>query len=529
MISSTRRYHHDAARADRVVRFCKSLRQTKGEWSGRPLVLLPWQIEATGKIFGTLDETDARRYRVVYVSIPRKNGKTTWAAALALYMLGFDGEQGGEGYMVAGDKEQAAIGFGIAAGMVEQSRSLSERFRIIKSTRRIVDQKTGSVLRVVSADAKLRHGSNPSFVLADEVHVWPQRDLWDALQTGRGARRQPLTIALTTAGDKMESLESDLYDYARRVRDGIVDDDRWLPILYEADRTDDWQDEAVWHKANPSIDVTIPIEYLRDEARSASEVPALQNTFKRLYLNIRGIDEPSRYLPLSAWDACSSDPIREEDLEGRTCYGGLDLSSVDDLSAWVLVFEPDEPGGLIPILARVWCPGDGITTRSKRDRVPYDVWARQGHLLVTPGSSIDYDLIKEQIVNDSRKFGLVDAGFDRWGAHMVIPSLTDADVEMVETGMGYKTMSPAMGEMLRLCLSSRFQHGGNPLLRWCVENLRVDTDPAGNVKPTKARSKEKIDPLVALAMAVDRLSRHGASGDSTASVYDNPDYGVRVL
>lgn len=443
--------------------------------------------------------------------IPTHN--STIAAGVALYLLFADGEMGAEVFSAAADRDQAAIVFNTAKQMVEMSPELAKRAEVYKNA--ILVPATGSVYRVLSADAPTKHGLNAHGIIFDELHAQPNRELWDVLTTSIGARRQPLVFAITTAGYDRNSICWEQHEYARQVQEGIIDDPSFLPCIYAADEKDDWRDEVVWHKANPSLGVALSLEYLREEARRAEHVPAYQNTFRRLHLN-QWTSQEERWLDMAEWDGCAA-PVDAAQLKGRECYGGLDLASTSDIAAFVLVFPPRDGEGLYQVLPFFWIPRDNMYERSLRDRVPYDAWVREGLIEATPGKVIDFDHIRHRIEQLAQVYHIREIAFDRWGAIQISQALEEAGLTMVQFGQGFASMSPPTKELLRLVLDRRIAHGGHPVLRWMADNLVVKQDPAGNVKPDKAKSREKIDGMVALIMALDRALRR--EGEKT-SIYE---------
>jgi phage terminase large subunit-like protein len=489
----------------------ESLVQVKGQWAGQRFTLLPWQRKVTETLFGTLRDDGTRQYRTCYVEVPRKNGKSTWAAAMVLKLLCADGEAGAEVYGAAGDRDQAGIVFAAAAEMARATSGLGSALKIIDSTKRIVYQRTGSFYRAIPADASGSHGFNASGIVLDEAHVQPNRELYDVLVTSVGARRQPLVFIITTAGYDRNSLCWELHEYARQVAAGIIDDPTFLPVLFGADEADDWQDEAVWQKANPSLGQTVPLDFLRTEAARAKEVPAYENTFRRLYLN-QWTQQETRYLPMAAWDACAA-PIGET--VGRACWLGLDLSSTTDLTALAALY-PDGLG--YDIAMHFWLPEHGIVERERRDRVPYREWARAGWLTLTEGNVIDYAAIKAavyQIVERSRVRALA---YDPWNSSQLLVELGGEGVPVEAVRQGFASLSAPTKELLALVLAGRVRHGGNPVLRWMADNVMVSTDPAGNLKPDKGKSTQRIDGIVAVVTALSRAML--AEGDGM-SVYES--------
>lgn len=495
----------DSRAAAVVLRFFERvLVHSKGEWAGRPFVLSAWQRAIVREIFGRKLSSGERQYRTAYIEVPRKNGKSTLAAGLALALLFADGEPGAEIYSAAADREQASIVFEEAQRMVEASPHLSKLAQVYK--RAIVVPGTHSVYRVLSADAYTKHGLNAHGIIFDELHAQPNRELWDVLTTSTGARRQPLTVAITTAGYDRESICWEQHEYARQIAQGIIEDQSFFGYIAAADESDDWLDESVWAKANPGLGDTVKLDYLRNEARRAQLTPAYQNTFRRLHLD-QWTQQETRWLSLDRWDACGA-PFDPKLLDGAACYGGLDLASSSDIAAFVLCF-PSEAGEeeRYTWLPFFWIPQENMIERARKDRVPYDAWVRDGLMTATEGNVIDYAYIVRDIEALGERYNIKEIAFDRWGAFQVSQALVAAGFEMVGFGQGFASMAAPTKDLLRLVLDGKLRHGGQPVLRWMADNLVVSTDPAGNVKPNKAKSTEKIDGMVAGIMALDRATR----------------------
>jgi len=493
------------AAATEAVRFINDLTHTKAEWAGQPFRLRRWQEALIRTLFGTLQaDRKTRQYRTCYIEIPRKNGKTELAAAIALYMLLVDPEPGAEIYGAAVDLEQASLAFNVAVQMLRNDPDLASAVEIIPSRRRIVHYASGSIYRAIPADAPSAHGYNASAVIYDELHAAPNRELWDVLTTSMGARRQPLTFVITTAGYDRHSICWELHAYAERVRDGVLVDPTFLPILYGAPAEADWLDEAVWRRTNPALGDFRSLDEMRTMARQAQEVPARQNTFRRLYL-CQWTESESRWFDPAVWAEGAGEPVTLESLRGRRAVLGLDLSSTTDLTAAVLAV-PEVDGG-VRAAAQFWLPEDHLPERVRRDRAPYDVWARDGHLTLTPGNVIDYDHVLAWVLALTEEHGIdvVDVGFDPWNATHLITRLQEAGVPCTAVRQGFGSLSAPSKHLETLVVGRKLRHGGHPALTWCAGNVVTETDPAGNLKPSKRKSTERIDGIVALVTALNRV------------------------
>lgn len=512
---------------DRAVAFVRALKHTKGKWAGLRFGLQPWQEEILRAIFGQV-ENGKRRVRTSYLEVPRKNGKTELAAGIALYMLFADGEKGAEIYSAAADRDQASLVFNAAAQMVRASKVLSGRCKIIDSQKRIVVPESASFYRALSAEAYTKHGLNASGIIFDELHAQPNRELWDVLATSQGAREQPLTLAITTAGWDRNSICWEMHEYARKVSDGVVEDPTFHGAIYGAAEEEDWTDPEVWARANPNLGVSVHPEFLETECARAKENPAAENVFRRLYLN-QWTRQETRWIPLAAWDACREE-IDWEAYRGRECYAGLDLSATTDLTALLLVFPPEVEGGAYLARPFFWVPADTLELRERRDHVPVEYWVRAGYLEPTPGNVIDTDWILRRLGELMEAYQIRELAFDRWGSQKIVADLQtrlDFTVDereaelggrplLVQFGQGFASMGSPTKTFEELVLGRRIHHDGNPVLRWNVDSAVVDTDAAGNRKPNKAKSTSRIDGLVALLMGLERASAR----QSQASVYE---------
>lgn len=512
----------DAAKAQHAVSFINCLKHTKGQWRGNAFDLLPWQDKIIRDLFGTVKADGYRQYNTAYIEIPKKNGKSELAAAVALLMTCGDHEWGAEVYGCASDRQQASIVFDVAVDMVDQCPALKKRVKPVMSVKRLVYQPTNSFYQVLSAEAYTKHGLNVHAVVFDELHAQPNRNLYDVMTKGSGdARTQPLFFLITTAGNDRNSICFEVHQKAMDLLAGRKIDPTFYPVIYGIEDTDDWADEANWYKANPSLGHTIAIEKVRAAFQSAKENLAEENLFRQLRLN-QWVKQSVRWMQMDRWDECAF-PVDLNYLRGRVCYGGLDLSSTTDITAFVLVFPPRDETEKFIVLPYFWIPEDNLATRVRRDHVPYDIWQQQGYIKTTEGNVVHYGFIETFIEELNTKYNIKEIAFDRWGAVQMVQNLEGMGFIVVPFGQGYKDMSPASKELMKLTMERKIAHGGNPVLRWMMDNIYVKTDPAGNIKPDKEKSTERIDGAVALIMALDRAIRN----ENKASVYD--ERGILIL
>ena len=466
-------------------------------------------------------DSPSRLYLAGESMIPTHNSES--AAAIALYLLFADKEPSAEVYGCAADRQQASIVFDVATQMLKQSSALSRRAKIVGSTKRIVYPNQASYYQVLSAETSTKHGYNVSGLIFDEIHIQPNRKLYDVMTKGSGdARTQPLFFIITTAGTDRNSICYELHQKSNDLLENRKIDPTFYPVIYGISDDDDWTDEANWYKANPSLGITIDIEKVRIAFNSAKENPAEENVFRQLRLN-QWVKQSIRWMPMNKWDECAF-PVSVDDLQGRECYGGLDLSSTTDITAFVLVFPPRDETERYEILPFFWLPEETLDLRVRRDHVPYDVWKQQDYVKTTEGNVVHYSFIESFIEELGTKYNIKEIAFDRWGAVQMVQNLEGMGFTVVPFGQGYKDMSPPSKELMKLTLEKKLAHSGHPVLRWMMDNIFIKTDPAGNIKPDKEKSTEKIDGAVALIMALDRAIRHKDDG---GSVYD--DRGILVL
>jgi phage terminase large subunit-like protein len=524
----------DATAARHALDFFGHLRHSTGEWAHRPFELQPWQCFVIGSLYGWKRADGLRRFRTAYVEVARKNGKSAMLAGTALYALVADDEPGAQVYAAATTRDQARIVFGEAERMVDASPALQAR--VTRTVNNLAVLPTSSWFRPLSADASKMDGLNVHFAAVDEVHEHPTPEIVQKLNTATGARRQPLIFEITTAGHDRHSVCRQHHEFSVKALEGTLPPevtDSWFAFVATLDPDDDWTDPAVWIKANPSLGVTVKMEDLKRQVEEAREMPAQQNAIRRLRLN-QWTEQATRWLDMSVWDE-GGPPVTDwrevragfdalaQRLGRRECYGGLDLARVNDLSAFVLLFPPTGSGDLGDLagkwiaLCRFWVPEEDILRRARSDRVPYDVWRDQGFITATPGNATDFAFIEREILDLATRYDLRDIAYDRTFAGEIVQNLQEEGLNLVQYGQGFLSLAAPTAELERLAVSRALWHGGHPVLRWNAANVTVRQDPAGNIKPDKERSSERIDGISALVNALGRALLRGAG---ERSVYE---------
>ena len=514
-MAKTSKYDKEAA--DYVVAFIEQLRHTKGEFYDQPFELIDWQEQIIRDIFGVLKPDGNRQFTTAYIEVPKKNGKSEIAAAVALYMLCADGEQRAEVYGCAADREQASLVFDVACDMVRLCPALAKRCDIRPSRKSISFTPTNSTYKALSADVAGKSGVNVSALIFDELWVQKDRKFFDMMTKGTSdARSNPLHFIITTAGNDTNSICYELHQKAVDIIEGRKVDPTFLPVIYGAKETDRWDDPTTWRHSNPSLGITIGLDKVKAACESAKQTPSEENSFRQLRLN-QWVKQAVRWMPMDKWDACKSD-YNEASLEGRVCYAGLDLSSTTDITALVLVFPPLNEDDKYYVLPYFWVPEETVDLRVRRDHVPYDTWEKQGFIMTTEGNVIHYGEIEQFIFKLYERFNLRSVIYDRWGATQISQDIENFGITVVPFGQGFASMSPPTKELMKLVLEQKITHTGHPVLRWMMDNIFIRTDPAGNIKMDKSKCTEKIDGAVALVMGLDRAIRCG--NDTSESVYD---------
>lgn len=495
-------------RADHVVRFIENLTlSTDGVASraGEPFVLRPWQKAIVRELFGRVrkDDPTRRSYRTAFIALPRKNGKSELCAALALYGLIGDGVRGAQVYSAAAEKEQAALVFNAAKAMVEADPELSARIKIMATQKRMVDTETGSIYQALSAEAYSKHGFNASMVIYDELHAAPNRELWDVLRTSQGARREPLMVAITTAGFDKTTICWELWDYARKVRDGVVNDPAFFQVLYEAPDGSDWTDERVWYAANPALGDFRDIEEMRAWALESQHKPEQQNSFRRLYLN-QWTEQETRWLDMHRWAACRRIDVAEA--AGRRSYAGLDLGLKSDLSAFVAVTPM--PDGASLVRAHFWMPAGA------RDRFrsrPYETWVQSGALTITEGDVTDFERLERDILRLWREWNCVEGLYDQAFAEALRQRLEQQRLLMLHQPQGY-ALNIGLRAIEDAVVAGTLAHNDNPILTWMAGNAVVETGQKGDIQLKKMKARDKVDGIAALSMAMQLASVRQSPG-----------------
>lgn len=511
----------DAAKAEAAVRlFPAVFRLTEDRFAGKPFKLAVWQECIVRLLVGwkapaeIVDEqtgdpivVHVRIFRRLMLWIPRKNGKSEFLAALALLFFILDGVVGGQGFVFARDENQAKIIFNKMKAMITMAPGLGDT-QIFKKS--IYLPKIRAVIELLSGTPEGKHGKSPTVIAGDEMHEWETPDLANFLRQGTGARLEPIELYASTAGLKSNRTGWELWEESRSILDGTIDDPTTLVVIYALDPDDDWADEETWKKANPSLGVSPTVQFLRREASIAADNPRAEQHFRCYHAN-QWIDAVTRWLSLKKWDACAADKEAwkgwkdGEGLEGRKCFAAFDVSSNEDITARVLAFPPDEKFKQWILSARFWVPEETVTRRSRQDKVLYDRWVTLGAIEETPGDYVDQDFVKNAIDQDMQRFDVSLVGYDPWNATKLI---TDMQKEGVDENlfMLMRQGIPTLGEPTklfeRLVMAGALDHGGHPVLRWMAGNTAIRFDENLNYAPTKKKSAEKIDGIVASVMAV---------------------------
>lgn len=500
-------YYFDEEAARKVVDyFPRYLVHTKTKYKDKPFELLDWQInDIIRPVFGWKREDGTRRFRVVFVFVPKKNGKSALSSGLGIYLAFADGEPGAEVYCCAADRKQAGVVFDDAKYMAEHSKVLGKILRPYRN--HIVRKGTNSKFEVLSSDADTKHGFNVHGLIADEFHSWDSDELYHVLAAGVAARDNPLVVVITTAGNDTDSPCHEMYERALKVIENPALDPEMYVYIAEASESDDWTSEDTWKSANPSYGITVNPSFLKAECRRAQMSPALEASFKQLHLNLWQKDETRRFLPLHRWTACD-EPVSYEALKGRECFAGIDLSETYDMSALALLFPPRTPDEKYEILVRYWLPSGSIEDNTKKDKKPYQRWIDDGWLVTTPGDVVNYEFIRSEIIALSKDFKIKEVGYDKYKARQLVEQLKGDGFKMIEINQSWNLTSP-LNRLLTLAVEKNLRHGNHPILEWNVDCLAVEMDAFGNLRPSKRKSAGHIDGVSAILNALDRAERQG--------------------
>ena len=502
----------DNEAADRVVRFIETFcTHTKGDKAGAPFILEQWQKDDILRpLFGMKRKADGlRRYRTCYVEIPRKNGKSTLAAAVALYLLFADGEKGSEIVSAAGDRGQARIIYEIAADMIRNAPELAKRCRILQS--RI---KYGtSFYQSISAEASTKHGYNCAAVIFDELHTQPNSELWDVLNTSVLSRSQPVVLALTTAGDRVDSIAHEVHTYARKVKSGEIEDDTFLPVIYAAEPDERWDDPKVWAKANPGLGVSCAPSYFENYVKRIEAQPSQLYTFQRLHLNIWTNSQEAAWIQDHDVMKGAEDMPSEAELERLPCWGGLDLASTRDLTAFALLWRD---GSKYYLRVQHFVPEE-----TANERKQYRQWIDAGHIIATPGNVVDYDRVRDNILEACERYEVRAVAYDRKFSAYIVPQLMEAGAPMEPFGQGFLSMAHPTKLLERLLVGGDLCFGADPVLRWEFSCVQIARDPADNLKITKNRNKkgDMVDGVVAAVMALGQSETDHDSEETPLEIW----------
>ncbi|BDR82547.1 terminase large subunit [Clostridium tetani] len=494
--SKTRNFNYkfDVELAEKHIDFFKLLQHSKGEKAGQPIELELWQCFRIGSVFGWINKkTHLRRFFEAYNQVARKNGKSTEAAGIGIEMLTIDGEQGAEVYSAATKKEQARIIFEEAVRMVKASPYIKKHLDVYKLN--INMPITNSKFEPLSSDANSLDGLNIHCGLIDELHAHKTRDVYDVLVTATGARKQPLIWMVTTAGFNTNGICAEKYDYAVKVLNGSVLDDSFFAYIAQPDENDDPFDENTWYKANPNLGISVNIDDLRKKAKQAKEIPAALTNFMVKHLNL-WVTAETAWMNMIKYKECeeANEEYDIKELEGRSCYCGIDLSATTDITAVTLEFPLDN--GYFAWLTHCFIPEENIVEKERKDKVPYLAWEREGYLTLTPGSVIDYNWILSYVMEKAKNYNILELDYDPWNATQFANNAMNEGFECVEIRQGYRTLSEPTKDVEKLVLQKKLITFNNPILRWAFSNAVAKPDPAGNIKLDKSKATQRIDPVI---------------------------------
>ena len=485
---------YDESKVNRAIKFISLLRHTKGEFARQQFNILPFQKKIIKDIFGTVDKEGRRQYKEAFIFLPRKNGKTELIATFVLNFLFIDNEYGAEIYSCANDREQASLVFQTVVAMIRMNPTLKKECKIVESQKRIIRAKTNSFYRAISAEASTKHGFNAHVVIYDEIHEARTRELYDVMKTSMGARSQPMFISITTAGTDTNGICYELYAYSKKILDKTIKDKTFYPVIYEASPEDDIYDEKVWKKCNPALSIFRSLDEFRQSAKRAKEIPTEEARFKRLYLN-QWINAEITWMDMKKWKECKEN-VNEEELKGKACYVGLDLSSTTDLTAVNIEFRLED--GRYVMISKSFIPKNKVQEKERIDRVPYSTWIKQGYIIATEGDVIDYEFIKAYIREIALKYTVKEICYDPWNATQIATDLENEGFTVVAIRQGYITLSEPIKDLEKLIIQKRIVHNSNPVLTWAISNAIIRQDANNNICLDKSKARNRIDPVCAM-------------------------------
>ncbi|KQY21027.1 terminase [Rhizobium sp. Root483D2] len=508
---------------ERAVQWLRRLKHPKNPARGSPFQLDPWAERVIRKLYGPRHDDGRRIVRRLVLLLPRGNRKTSLCAAITLlHLVGPEKLPGGLTVSAASAHEQAMELFNEAAMIVQSDRRLEKHLAVREYTSSITYRKLRSRYIAVASDGKVQHGKTPNVVIADELHAWEgkagQRQ-WEALDSALVKVPGTLLIVATTSGRGQENLAWRTVEYAMKVQKGEIDDTATLPVIFAAEKDDDWKDEAVWFAVNPGMVHGYPdLDSYRDKAQKAINSPSDRDSFLQFNLNVWLDHSASPFIEMPVYDEGRGEvDLATFEAEQTPCWLGVDLSSNDDLTAVVAAWgNPEEGYSVYPWF---FCPEDKLRKRADKDGVPYPAWAEDGLILPTPGNVVDFRIVEDRIRDICATFNVREIAFDPHLARNMLNNLLEDGLPAVEMRQGWVTMAPAVKELERAIIGGRFRHGGHPVLRWHFDNIAVETDKAGNKSLHKGKSRDKIDGAMATAMAIGRA----AAGNTGLSSYDTFD------
>ena len=499
-------------KATHAIQFIECLKHYQGVKAGKLFVLSPWQRFTVGSLFGWYAAEAHRRFRTAYVEIAKGNGKTPLGAAIALYALVADGEAGAEVYSAATNKDQASICFNDAKQFVMSCPPLANRLQV--GLTNIAFLKTSSYFRPVSAEGRGLDGKRPHVVIVDELHEHPNGTVVEKMRAGTKGRTRALIVEITNSGYDQTTVCFEHHDYSIKVLQGVIDNDSWFAFIACLDKGDEpFDDPSCWPKANPNLGVSVTRQYLEEQVMEGRDIPSKRNLVRRLNFCV-WTEASETWVDLDHWDKCAT-PVQLSALQGRRCFGGLDLASVSDFTALVWVFPPEEDGGIWQVVCRLYLPEEAIKKMRDKKRLPIDSWIAEGLVTVTPGNVTDYGFIKRDVAADREAFDVQEIAFDRFNSSQLVTDLQDDGALMVGFGQGYGSMSGPVKELERLYMKHCLAHGGHKVLRWMATNVVATKDAAENIKFDRAKSTEKIDGMVGLAMALGRAIAGGKTAEKS--------------